>query len=64
MSLTDKQLAKFLTFGLLVRSTHYISDPFMISIVQIAMNYTVSVAAIERWLSMAQDYEVEGGDAE
>lgn len=60
-SLTDKQLALFLTFGLLVKSNHYSSEPFIMSIVQISMNYTASVAGIERWLSMPQDYEVEKG---
>ena len=64
-SLTNKQLAEFLTFGLRVRSAHYISESFMISIVQIAMNYTASIAGIEKWLSMPQDYEVdEGGEKE
>lgn len=58
-SLTNKQLAEFLTFGLLVRSVHYISEPFIISISQIAMRYTASIAGIEKWLSMPQDYEIE-----
>lgn len=61
-SLTDKQLAKFCTFGLRVRSTHYESESFTISIAQIAMSYTASVAGIEIWLSMPQDYEVEEGE--
>ena len=60
-TLTDKQLALFFTFGLLVRSNHYNSEPFMMSITQISMNYTASVAGIEMWLSMPQDYEVEKG---
>ena len=62
-SLTDKQLAEFLTFGLLVRSVHYIGEPFMISISQIAMRYTASIKGIEKWLSMPQDYETEKGGA-
>jgi hypothetical protein len=62
-TLTDKQLALFFTFGLLVRSNHYNDEPFIISITQISMNYTASVAGIERWLSMPQDYKiVEGGE--
>lgn len=63
-TLTDKQLALFFTFGLLVRSNHYDSEPFMMNVIQISMNYTASVAGIERWLSMPQDYEVEKGGAE
>lgn len=64
-SLTDKQLAEFLAFGLRVRSTHYISESFIISIGQIAISYTESISGIEKWLSMPQDYEVEkGGDEE
>lgn len=63
-SLTDKQLALFLTLGLLVMSNHYSSEPFMMSIIRISMNYSASVAGIERWLSMPQDYEVEKGGAE
>lgn len=62
-SLTDKQLAEFLTSGLLVRSIHYIGEPFIISISQIARRYTSSTVCIEKWLSQLQDYEVEkGGD--
>lgn len=61
-SLTNKQLAEFLTLGLLVRSVHYISEPFMISISQIAMHYTASITGIEKWLSQLQDYEVEKGE--
>ena len=57
-SLTNNQLAKFFTLGLQVRSTHYHTDPFTISITQIAMSYTASIAGIETWLSMPQDYEV------
>ena len=61
-SLTDRQLAEFLTFGLLVRSVHFVGDPFMISIAQISMRYTASIKGIETWLSQLQDYEVEGGE--
>lgn len=61
-SLTDKQLAEFLTFGLLVRSMHYIGEPFIISISQIARRYTSSIKGIETWLSMPQDYEIEKGE--
>lgn len=60
-SLTDKQLAEFLTFGLLVRSVQYACEPFTISISQIAMRYTASIKGIETWLSESQDYEIEKG---
>lgn len=63
-SLTNKQLAEFFTFGLLVRPVRYISEPFIISISQIAMRYTASIAGIEKWLSESQDYEIEKGDTE
>ena len=58
-SLTDRQLAEFLTSGLWVCSTHYVSEPFMISINRISMNYTTSTAGVEKWLSMSQDYEIK-----
>lgn len=60
-TLTDKQLALFFTSGLLVRSHYYNDELFMISITQISMNYISSVAGIERWLSMQQDYDIEKG---
>jgi hypothetical protein len=61
-SLTDKQLAEFLTFGLLVRSVHFVGEPFMICISQIAMRYTASIKGIEKWLSDSQDYEIVKGE--
>lgn len=57
-SLTDRQLAEFFTLGLQVRSLHYHTEPFTVSITQIAMNYTASIAGIEVWLSMPQDYMI------
>jgi len=58
-SLTDKQLAQFLTNGLRVVSAHYMGDyPFYINIVSLASKYTQSELGIEKWLSMPQDYEV------
>lgn len=61
-SLTDNQLAAFLTNGLYVFSAHYIRDyAEYISIRQIASNYTQSQLGIEKWLSMPQDYIVAGG---
>lgn len=57
-SLTDRQLAEFFTLGLQVRSLHYHTDPFPISIAQIAMGYVASIAGVETWLSMPQDYIV------
>jgi hypothetical protein len=57
-SLTDRQLAQFFTLGLQVRSLHYHTEPFPISIAQIAMSHTASIAGIETWLSMPQDYIV------
>ena len=63
-SLTDRQLAEFLTSGLYVCSMYYIGEPFMISINRISMNYSTSMAGIEKWLLMPQNYEVEKGGAE
>ena len=57
-SLTDRQLAEFFTLGLQVRSLHYHTAPFTVSITRIAMGYTSSIAGIEKWLSMPQDYIV------
>lgn len=69
-SLTNRQLAEFLTFGLLVRSVHFVGEPFTISIEpftisisQIAGRYTSSTVGIEKWLSQLQDYEIEKGGA-
>ena len=63
-TLSDEQLAKFLTIGLGVKSMHYISFPFDISITDISRNYTSSKLGIEKWLGMPQDYEVVKGGAE
>ena len=58
-SLTDKQLAQFLVYGLKVVSAHYLGDyPFHINITCLASRYTQSELGIEKWLSMPQDYEV------
>jgi len=57
-SLTDRQLAEFFTLGLQVRSLYYHTVPFTVSITQIAMSYTASIAGIETWISMPQDYIV------
>ena len=62
-TLTDEQLAKFLTVGLRVKSMHYIDFPFDISISDIARQYTSSVSGIEKWLERPRDYEiVKGGE--
>lgn len=63
-SLTDKQLAEFLTRGILVRNDHFGSTIFPINIHQIAGNYMDSVLGIEKWLKMPQTYEVEEGGIE
>ena len=63
-SLNDRQLAEFLTFGIMVKSMHYIGHPFMVNISRIASEYTSSIAGIEKWLSMPQDYELTEGGAE
>lgn len=58
-SLTDKQLAQFLMYGLKVVSAHYMGDyPFYINITCVASQYTQSTLGIEKWLSMPQDYIV------
>lgn len=58
-SLTDKQLAEFLTCGLQVTTAHYIGMlPFSIDMRSIADSYTQSTLGIEKWFSMPQDYEV------
>ena len=62
-TLANEQLAKFLTMGLRVKSTHYIGFPFDISISDIARQYTSSALGVEKWLEMPQDYEiVKGGE--
>ena len=58
-SLTDNQLAAFLTDGLYVTSAHYLGTyASYVNIRQVASNYTQSQLGIEKWLSMPQDYEV------
>lgn len=58
-SLTDKQLAEFVTCGLRVTSAHYIVEySCYVSIHTIAAQYTQSTLGIEKWLSMPQDYIV------
>ena len=58
-SLTDKQLAQFLVYGLKVVSAHYLGDyPFHINLTCLASKYTQSELGIETWLSMPQDYIV------
>lgn len=62
-SLTNKQLAKFLTLGITVRSMNYHTDAFTLSIHDVARQYTSSVLGIELWLSATQQYElVKGGE--
>ena len=58
-SLTDNQLAAFLTDGLFVTSAHYSGGVhFPANIRILANSYTQSNLGIEKWLSMPQDYEV------
>lgn len=58
-SLTDKQLAAFLTDGLFVTSAHYLGGVhFPVNIRMTANSYIQSNLGIEKWLSMPQDYEV------
>ena len=57
-SLTDKQLAEFLTHGIMVRTSYIGCPPFPISIHQIAVSYMQSTLGIEKWLSMPQEYVV------
>ena len=58
-SLTDNQLAAFLTDGLFVTSAHYLGGVhFPANIRLLANSYTQSNLGIEKWLSMPQDYGV------
>ena len=58
-SLTDNQLAAFLTAGLFVTSAHYSGGVhFPANIRMLASSYTQSQLGIEKWLSMPQDYEI------
>lgn len=62
-ALTNKQLAEFLTNGIMVRSLYYHTDAFRVSIHDIARQYTSSVLGIELWLSAKQQYViVKGGE--
>lgn len=56
-SLTDNQLAAFLTDGLYVTSAHYLGVyATYVNIRQVAANYTQSQLGIEKWLSMQQEF--------
>jgi hypothetical protein len=62
-ALTDKQLAEFLTFGIMVRRLNYHSDVFRVSIHDIARQYTSSTLGVELWLSATQEFTVvKGGE--
>lgn len=60
----NRTLSKFLTFGIMVRTINFHSDPFPISISEIARQYTSSALGIEMWLSEAQQYEILKGGVE
>ena len=58
-TLTDKQLAAFLTDGLYVKYAHYLGAyATYLNIRQVASNYTQSQLGIEKWLNMPRDYEI------
>ena len=58
-SLTDNQLAAFLTTGLYVRPAHYAGTyATYINIREVAAQYTQSQLGIEKWLSMPQDFVI------
>ena len=62
-SLTNRQLAEFLTHGIMVRSLNYHTDAFRVSIHDIARQYTSSTLGIELWLSATQEYAlIKGGE--
>lgn len=62
-ALTNKELAEFLTFGIMVRRLDYHTDAFRMSIHDIARQYTSSALGVESWLSATQQYEiVKGGE--
>lgn len=63
-SLTDRQLAEFLTFGIMVRRLNYHTDAFRVSIHDIARQYTSSTLGVESWLSATQEYAIIKGGAE
>ena len=60
-SLTNRQLAEFLTYGIMVRNNYLDCIPFPISIHQIGGSYMQSTLGIEKWLEMPQDYEIVKG---
>lgn len=58
----DRTLAEFLAFGTLVRRIDYHTDPFVLSVHDIARQYTSSILGIELWLSKPQQFEIVKGD--
>lgn len=60
--LSDEELARFLTEGLLVTSTRWDGTPYFMNIRQIANNYMLSVFGIKEWLSKEQEFEVARED--
>ena len=61
--MSNKELANFLTTGILVRSVNYHTDAFLLSIHDIARRYTSSALGIELWLSATQEYTLwKGGE--
>ena len=58
-SLTNSQLAAFLTDGLYMTSAHYLGAyATYVNIRQVASNYTQPQLGIEKWLSMPQDFVI------
>lgn len=61
-SLSESELASFLTTGLFVESTEYEGFPFHINIADLSRRYISSYAGIYNWLSEEQEYEVYRND--
>ncbi len=57
-SLSDQELAGFLTNGLSVTSTRWGGTPYYMSIGQVTAQYTMSRLGITEWLSREQEFEV------
>ena len=60
-SLSDEQLARFFTNGVLVNYHGNMSaffPPFYLSILQVAYGYISSTEGIKKWLKEKQAYEV------
>lgn len=61
-SLTDNELANFLTHGILVQLKNYITVPYVINLSDIKGSYTDSKEGLKTWLAAPQEYQIVNGD--